>query len=704
VSFTSRRRSITISLFSLAALAAIVTAAGTNRFTPNDKPFYADQSAIAFVRPGLMIDILSAEVSTEGVIRARVKFTDPAGLPLDREGITTPGTISAGNPGMIAAVYAPDRREFSAYTTRTLTSPITQVSATQAGTDSGGTWEKVGDGEYVYTFRTRAPSGFDRSAVHAIGVYGSRDLTEFDLGIHLDDDVFYFTPSDGREAANPDDDIRTATCQKCHGPNMHFHGETGRTSFQMCQLCHTSQTTDPDTRNTVDAKVMIHKIHMGAELPSVRAGGKYQIIGFGQAVNDYSTVEFPSPIMKCEVCHEQNRNAAAADVHLRFPNRAACGACHDNVNFATGENHAGLPQFSDNQCRDCHIPQGEYDFDVSILGAHVVPQESSLLGGLAFGIVRVEDGTAGRRPSVTFTVRDKNGNPLALSDLNRIALTMAGPTADYTAFGRGYVQEDASTAQGSSGAYTYTFNTPIPDDAKGTFAVGVEGRRVERVLTGTTLERSIQYGATNPVSYFSVDGSPVEPRRQPTAQNNCLNCHYRLALHGENRINNIAYCQFCHNPVETDTARRPAAAQPGETIAFKFMIHRIHGGEELHQNFGIDYTIYGFGGTPISFKEVRFPPPLNECFMCHVNGSESPALPTLRQSPVNTPRHPIPTMAPVTASCYSCHAHNAMLSHAVANTTALGESCTVCHGPSAEFSATRVHADEVVVSRDQASK
>src|ERR1051326_2676238 len=417
---------------------------------------------------------------------------------------------------MVVDVMLKDKTQFTAYTTRTQASTITNQSAIQASNDSGGTWTKVADGQYTYTFKTKAPVGYDPTAMHAIGVYASRVLTDFGMGTNLADDVYYFTPADGKQVANPRDVIRTATCQKCHGPNMAFHGSTGRTSTQMCVLCHQPQSTDPDTGNTVDFKVMIHKIHMGSSLPSVKAGGKYQVIGFGNSVNDWSTVVFPSPINKCEVCHEQTTGAANAKAYYTRPNRAACGSCHDNVNFAPGENHsaANLPMFDDKQCSQCHIAQGEYDFDASIKGAHVVPQESSMLTGIKWSINKVDNGSAGKAPTVTFTLQDKDGNPLQPSDFARLAITMAGAPPGYTTGGsRGGEVQDALTnanATGSNGVYQHKFNTAIPANATGTFAVGLEGRRVETVLGGTVKSLSIQYGATNPVFYFSVDGSKVD--------------------------------------------------------------------------------------------------------------------------------------------------------------------------------------------------
>ena len=671
--------------------AVALTSAPNSPFSAKDRAYYADQNLMAFVRPGLIIKIVSAEIAQDGTIKARVKLTDPRGLPLDREGVTTPGAVSVS---LIAATIPRNQKLYTSYTVRTQTSPITRQSAVQASADTGGRWEKVADGEYLYTFGAKAPSSADRSATHTIGAYGSRNLTEFELGTNYDDDVFHFIPS-GQGTPQTRDVIKTASCNKCHD-QLAFHGGSRR-SMELCVLCHTPQTTDPDTGNTVDMTVMTHKIHMGAGLPSVRAGGKYQIIGFNQSVADYSKVVFPADVRNCDSCHEQKSGAAQATAMFNA-SRAACGACHDNVNFATGEGHVNLPQVSDAQCTNCHIPQGEQDFDASILGAHTVPNRSRMLGGLQYEIVKVDDGAAGKRPVVTFKLSDKHGNPLPVTALQRLALVLAGPTTDYTAFQTGYVSEDltgGARVQGGNGAYTYTFNTAIPADATGTFTIGIEGRREEKILEGTQREQTIRYGGTNKVIHFSVDGSPIRARRRVVSTDKCNACHYNLVLHGENR-NQIEQCVLCHNPVETDRARRPASEMPAESVDMRLMIHRIHTGSDL----GMDkYIIYGFGGSVNDFAHVEYPAftpngavgDRRNCSMCHINGSERLPLADTHAN-VNDPRGLLNPVGPQTAACISCHTSVAAASHALANTTALGESCAACHGPNSEFSVSKSHA------------
>lgn len=689
----------------------VLLSAPKPHFTQHDKAYYADQNLVNFVRPGLVIKIVSADIAADGTIKTRFRITDPKGLPLDKDGVTTPGAVG---PRFIAAYIPKGQRQYTSYTTSVQTSPITSVSAVQASTDTGGTFEKVADGEYVYTFKTKASANFDKTVTHTIGVQASRDLSEFDMGTNYASNTFNFVP-DGSVVKVTRDVVRNASCNRCHD-DLAFHGGSRR-GIEMCVLCHTPQTTDPDTGNTVDLPVMVHKIHQGKNLPSVKAGGKYTIIGHGQSESDWSTVAFPADpdgVRTCEICHEQGKGAAQEAAYLK-PNRAACGACHDNVNFQTGENHVNLPQISDNQCSTCHIAQGELEFDASIKGAHTVDTRSATLPGVVVELVKVDKGTAGQKPTVTFTLKDKSGAPIPLTQMvggqNRLALVMAGPTRDYgyTSFGSdvttaGYVSEDATKGScGPDGTCTYTFQHAVPADAKGTFSIGVEARRGATLMAGTKQELSTEYGAINKVINFSVDGTPVQARRQVVSINKCNQCHGFLSMHGENR-NQIEQCVLCHNPSETDQGRRVTAKDPAlksappQAVDFALMIHKIHTGEAMKE-YGRDFTIVGYGGTSTDFTEVRYPAmgptghvgERRNCSMCHVNGSEQLPL----QDGLNKVTDPQGLLNPVgmaTAACTGCHQSMADASHALANTTELGESCAACHGTSSDFSVNRVHA------------
>jgi OmcA/MtrC family decaheme c-type cytochrome len=659
----------------LLGCAALVSAT-KNKFTTADKAFYLDDKAANFVRPGLAVKILSAEIAVDGTAKARVLFTDPKGQPLDRDGIYTPGAITAG---LVLATIPKGETTYLAYTTRVQTSPITKVSATQANADAGGVWAKVAEGEYVYTFAQKAPTGYDRTATHTVALYANRNLAEFDLSTYLADTAFNFVP-DGSKVTVVRDIVKTATCNKCHD-QLSAHGSTGRSSVEVCITCHQPQTSDPDTGNTVDMATMIHKLHQGSGLPSVKAGKPYQIIGFGQSVVDFSDVAFPADTRRCEACHDQSTTAVQKADYLK-PSRRACGSCHDDVNFATGENHASLPQVSDAQCSTCHPAQSDKEFDTSIKGAHVVPRFSKELPGTVFDILSVDDGAPGKKPTVTFTVKDKAGNPILPKDMTRLALVLVGPTTDYG----GDVTEDALTAKGDNGTYTWTFSAGIPAAAKGSYSIGIEGYRNWTIQKGTKFEQIIRDAGGNKVFTFGVTDAKPVPRRTVVTLAKCNACHASLSLHGDNR-NAIEQCVLCHNPTGSDVARRPAAENPAQSIDFRSMIHKIHSGKELTE----PYVIYGFGGSVNSFNDVGFPGKRNNCSTCHVNGSEQLPLPATNAKVVNA-RGPIPLMGPETAACTSCHTSLAANSHALANTTVLGESCSACHGPTADFAVSKVHA------------
>lgn len=635
-----------LSILAVVGIAAAVLSAGdTPAFRPTDKAYYADQALLNFVRPGLIFNITKAEIAADGTVTAWVTMKDPKGVGLDREGIVTPGTISASF--LIGYIPGHDQT-YKSYITRTRTGAAGTV--TQATGENTGKWTKLAEGEYTYTFFNKVPAGYDKNATHTIGIYGSRNLTEFEMGTNYDDAVYNWVP-DGTQVTVVRDIIRTQTCNNCHSA-LAMHGGSRR-SMEVCNLCHNAGTPSSAEGVPTNMQVMIHKLHYGENLPSVQAGKPYKVGG-----HDYSDVAFPAPAMACKACHEDQKVAGAtqSDYWKTRPNRQACGACHDNVNFETGENHAGLPQFSDSLCTTCHQPKGELDFDISIEGAHTVPIQSSLIPGVVFKINAVADAAPGKSPTIDFTITDKKGNPVDIKTLSSIRVYMGGPTSDITA----YVRETPTNATGpGQGRYFWTFAAKIPADAKGSYQFGMEGYRTTTVLEGTKKQRSIRDYAANALYYASLGSGPVEPRRTVVATANCNKCHYVLEFHGGNR-NDAQMCTFCHNPNLTEGAEN-------ESWNYSTMIHRFHG------------------------EEVRYPGILQNCSQCHVGNSQLLPLKEGLQ-PVKNGKAPLNPTPAATNACLSCHNEMPAWQHAASNISTLGESCSVCHGAGKEYDVNKVHA------------
>jgi len=718
-----KRLSRSLRIAAFVALIALCLTGQTKKheYTPRDKAFYADPAIVDFVRPGLVITINSAKISSAGVISMTYTITDPSGLPLDLAGVNSPGVVTL----LYEAAYIPKGQEqYVAYTTGTATGKAlgTITRPTFDGPLVGGPAPiQVGPGQYSFTFKTPAPAGFDATATTTVGIAGNRNLTSFNLGTSYAGSTFSFVPN-GSAVTVTRDVIKTQSCNSCHD-QLAFHGGYAH-GMEMCVLCHQPQNLDPTTGNTLDLKVMAHKIHMGSQLPSVvgtatTPGVPYQIEGFG-GITDFSKVVDPADPRRCGVCHDQTTGAAQAKAFLMEPSRAACGACHDDVNFATGTNHPGGFQNDDRQCANCHMPQGETPFDASILGAHVVPTDTAatypqnpntLLAGINLAITGVTNTLAGQNPTVNFTVQDDSAKPIPLSQISTLQFTIAGPTTDYgyTSFGSGtsgtpgYVTESALKATCTSGTCSYTFTHAIPTGATGTYSMGAEARMNVTILAGTTSQQTVVAAAKNPVVTFSVDGSPVQPRRTVVALSNCNSCHVALSLHGNLR-NQIEYCVMCHNPSNTDASTRAAAtnatdkAAPPQGINFNLLVHRIHDGVNVVPAGGQPYVVVGFGGSHNDFSQVLFPVMNGEgqatymqnCSICHVKGSEQ-TLPTGLNQAVD-PQGWINPVQAVSSACSGCHVSKPEASHFLANTDSLGESCTVCHSSGAQFAVDAVHA------------
>ena len=115
-------------------LALVLTGATTGSFNKNQKAFYAEANAVAFVRPGLVISIASAEIAQDGTISTVFSVTDPKGAPLDRTGVSTPGAVALN---FIAATIPQGQTQYVDYITRSATGAVSGT-VTQAAAESNG--------------------------------------------------------------------------------------------------------------------------------------------------------------------------------------------------------------------------------------------------------------------------------------------------------------------------------------------------------------------------------------------------------------------------------------------------------------------------------------------------------------------------------------------------------------------------------------
>jgi OmcA/MtrC family decaheme c-type cytochrome len=147
---------------------------------------------------------------------------------------------------------------------------------------------------------------------------------------------------------------------------------------------------------------------------------------------------------------------------------------------------------------------------------------------------------------------------------------------------------------------------------------------------------------------------------------------------------------MCHNANQSDEPDRPAAALPAETVHFKVLIHKIHRGGELEN----EYTVYSSRGA-YKTNEGHFPGDLKDCGKCHLAQTNLVPLPAgvlatqmLRGDLRGLPN---PTM-PYTSTCTACHDSLSTASHCLTMTAGgTREACATCHGEGKEFAVSKMH-------------
>ncbi len=395
------------------------------------------------------------------------------------------------------------------------------------------------DGSYTYTFSTPIPSAYlaplNDTATFSDGELQGTALLSGTYTVGLE--VYKDYTEDGethRDAANATEDflfgsatsleprevVQIENCNRCH-VELRAHDDVRRDT-KLCVLCHTTGAEDENDASveggtpdiTVDFRVLVHKIHNGAHLPSVlgvatnsdgsrnysATATPYRVVGGDDSVEDFSEVGFPvwpnlsiamprdqgysslttgqkttedtirMGVTACEKCHGDPDGSGEltapdeGDLAYAQPSRRACGSCHDDVNFAypyTANGQTMEAQTDDSLCVDCHAPSGDA---LAVEDAHVHPFNSTSNAGLNFSLTTVAeagtndgDGTIdpGEKVAITFTMTDDAAAAVAPSGVASISTVLSGPTTNLNLILSASIATAALT-----GSPPYTINVP----------------------------------------------------------------------------------------------------------------------------------------------------------------------------------------------------------------------------------------------------
>lgn len=235
----------------------------------------------------------------------------------------------------------------------------------------------AGDGNFTYTLEEGIPA--DAIGTYAVGMEGY--IMENIAGVDDPVRVAAFNPViyvalDGGDPDPRRQVVDRELCNACHN-DLALHGGL-RQNTEYCVMCHNPMGTDEEQRpaealppQTIHYKVLIHRIHTGAELQESQP---FIIYGFNNSVHDFSDVVFPGNRAACATCHVTDSyllplpsgvqpTIVTQDgeiVSSTLPIVSACTACHDTQE---ARGHAALETTIDGleTCQVCHGSGREFD-------------------------------------------------------------------------------------------------------------------------------------------------------------------------------------------------------------------------------------------------------------------------------------------------------------------------------------------------------
>lgn len=624
------------------------------------------------------------------------------------------------------------------------------AEAIQATTETSGTLTYLGDGLYTYTFAADVTAitspvavDYDEDLLHRVAMQIEYPLDSGEELIY--NPTFDWVPS-GALAPATRDIVSTASCNECHD-QLAIHGG-GRIETDYCVMCHNPGTTDANSGNTVDMGVMVHKIHMGTDLPSNIEGNDYTIWGYGGGEHDYSHVGYPQDNRNCIKCHDPaDADTPDAANHTERPSMDACGSCHDDIDWATGENHTGGAMTSDSNCSVCH---SSTSIATNHLTEHSTPHNPDMPTGLSH--IEYELVSASVDVDNVLTVEfiiNRDGSPIDCSNLDS---DLSGAPTFLRAWAEATDESDAPTdwnnlgnkagqpsttsisslvsgsITGGEHSYSGGVNTMVLADA---FPEGATLRTVALQGYYTQTYDDESYGRYTISTFLTVDGD--EARRVAADSASCSNCHEYFEAHGGNRVYETQVCAMCHNPSLSSSGRELDLDNPEASNNLKDLVHGIHGASVREDP--LDFVRNRSGGTRYTFLGsedqleeypdghlVTYPASPSNCTMCHTDdtymvesvpelaanstwlvGDEAASTTEVADLRTSMPNDSDWIIGPVAAACSSCHDSAAAMAHMDHNGGAVlwtrGESideapyeaCVICHGEGSVSPVSEVH-------------
>jgi OmcA/MtrC family decaheme c-type cytochrome len=495
--------------------------------------------------------------------------------------------------------------------------------------------------------------------------------------------------ADGKTLAAGKKVVDKASCNECHS-TLTAHGT--RVDPNYCVICHNPSSIDFNTNNPIDLKLMVHRIHSGKELTK-----DFQVNGLvikaTDAAGKVTGTGYPQDVKNCVKCHTGTASPAGStsgtnvtangDNWKTVPSINACGACHDGINFATGQGltladankgltvskfgHIGGSKTDDSQCAMCHGAAENTVYHATVFttattdgvttGGQTAGQKSLPAGAAKFTYEVSSVTVAGtpKRASVVFRIL-KNGTAVTFNTYaagGTVLLTgftggpsiylayavpqdgIAAPT-DFNVYVNSTIQNiwdgtnGTLTGPDASGNYTAvigkaTTNFDIPANA--VMVTGLVGFGSFKQTTGLDTA-AYPNGLTLPSLIVQKVATGYTARRVVVSTAKCNACHEQLGVipnfHSGAR-NDATICAVCHNP------NRSSSGWAADAGTF---IHGIHGSSKRTVNYTWATTNYADGA--MHWKNIGFPGVLKNCETCHVPdtygfvaGASAAALPNM---------------------------------------------------------------------------